>query len=215
MIPAVGVLVVDLDGTLVRTNSFRRWTLWHFAGTAACARGPLVYAIRLAGFVGLYGLRAVRLISHRRLKSAFLRLWAVTGGTGQEASAFAERLLRDYLDERVLQIVREAKQNGLPRVLATAAPELYAAHIAQQLEVDVIATREARDGALCDETVGDRKADRVREWLTRFGGPMQITVVTDHADDIPLIMLADRCVLVRADARLRQLAGSRVVQVLQ
>lgn len=208
------VLVVDLDGTLVRTNSFRTWTMRHFVGAAAMQVGTRRYVKRAAAFILLYGLRAMRIISHRRLKSLFLRVWAQTGGSSAEATEYAEWLRVRYLNERVHEFVRAALTAGEPVVLATAAPELYASPFAARLGMTVIATKPPDGNALCDETIGIRKAVKLREWLANQPGEHTLTVITDHSDDEPMLALAHHCVIVGPNPRLRSLAGNRLRQVL-
>ncbi|HSJ78989.1 MAG TPA: HAD-IB family phosphatase, partial [Erythrobacter sp.] len=97
-------------------------------------------------------------------------------------------------------------------VMITAAPEIYAAALAEALGFeDCIATRHLRDAAgnllaLIDgeNNYGANKVDRIEAWLAAQGlarDGLHITAYTDHASDAPILNLADAGVLVGRYAR--------------
>lgn len=199
-------LVVDLDGTLSKVNTFRRWTVGVFLFGRPVLDADALHA--LYSFVGIYVNRLARLLDHDGLRSAFITAWALRlrSPVGQSLQTlnetFADTIVSRYLDPQVLNLVHRFR-NTSPSgriVLATAAPAFYANRVGSILGLEVIATP-VTDSLLREEPYGDwlpnsrgRKLVAVRQWLNAES----FALVTDSCDDWPLIEAATSVYLVRA-----------------
>lgn len=187
-------IVVDLDGTLVDTNTFSRFTL-------ALMRKPkmtMSVAITALG-------RKMRLYSHAEAKQRILRL-ADARTNSRFIDHFVEQTVQNHLRDTVYSLALREQKKGALIILATAAPEMYAAVIARYTGLDgFIAT--PTGGA---ENKGKVKAQRVKQWLEENDATLG-AVITDHADDLPLMQLAADneagIWLVNPSERTRELAG--------
>lgn len=185
--PRADLVVVDLDGTLVLGNSFHEFLLtgWRH-GTPHFRREVLRALITRAA--SRRGDKRWRM--KQRVMDAFVEMDAAA------RSDLVERMitrLEGMVSAPVLREVNDARDAGIPVVLATAAPAFYAVPFAQRMGfADCLATESS-----ASELLGERKADGVRRWLDKADRamPERITVVTDHPDDLPLLRLATRVVL--------------------
>lgn len=162
-------LCVDLDGTLVRSDTL------HEAALLLATRSP------------------------RSLPA--LPLWLIGG------KANLKRLIAERVDlhaatlpycENVLALIGEARQQGRPVVLVTAAPERIAKAIAQNLGVfdDVMSS----DGNV--NLSRDRKADA----LVRRYGAKGFDYVGNSSDDLPVFQRCRRAFLASSRRSLRRAA---------
>lgn len=184
-IKADEVLVLDLDGTLIPYNSFHRWLadLVRRGVPGSPLRGRLTALAAVAG-------RGARVASHQRMKLSVMAAWRDLARQAPEraqaqAANFADRLLADFRPE-LLGLVAEARRKGAPCLLATAAPEDYAAELNRSGLFDGILSSRIVKGIL-DENRYERKRDNVLAELSRRGWEGRAVVLaTDHRDDAPL-----------------------------
>jgi phosphoserine phosphatase len=186
------VYILDLDGTILRTNSFPYWVLFlaraPFPGMGWRRRAKISGAV-VAMLVG----RKLGLIDHERFKWHLQQLWqGATGGNDMVAQRFAERLIAHVRPEMgpVLTMVATGR---IDAVMATAAPADYAQRLGRVLGFKhVIATRGTRPRGE-PSNVGEQKRKAVLEFLARHGWHHRPRVVfTDHRDDLPLIGICRR-----------------------
>ena len=165
-------LCVDLDGTLIRSDTL------HEALLLLARRSP------------------------RTLPA--LPLW-LAGGKAKLKHLVAERVQLHSQSlpycEDVLSLIREARQNGRPVVLVTAAPARIAHSIAGELGLfdDVLTS---------DESVNLSRHRKAAELLARYG-PQGFDYVGNSADDLPVFEQCRRAFLVSSKQRLRRQAGRR------
>lgn len=166
-------IILDLDGTLVNTNTFTLFTLSLMRNLPTALP---VAAIALK--------RKLRMLSHAEAKQRILAV--ATSRTGRRfVGRFVERLVERHLRDSVYSLAMEERQKGSLVILATAAPALYAEDIARYTGLDgCIATPLGGP-----ENMGAEKARRVEEWLHENGARLE-AVLTDHSDDLPLMRLA-------------------------
>ena len=112
--------VLDLDGTILRTNSFPYWVLFlaraPFPGIGLRRRAKISGAV-----VAMLAGRKLGLIDHERFKWHLQQLWQrTTGGNDMVAQRFAERLIAHVRPEMgpVLTMVATGR---IDAVMATAA----------------------------------------------------------------------------------------------
>lgn len=163
------VIVCDLDGTLVNTNSFTLFVKWAFK------KFPF-YSIPIGMLVAG---RKMRLYSHAVAKRWILKLLRRRLGE-REMLDYLSRLQKHLNPEVTGRVFAEPAS---VKILASAAPALYAEPFAAMLGFGyVVAT--AIDGPECR---GEEKVRRVETVLTGSGiSPKDVTVISDHRDDLPL-----------------------------
>jgi 4-hydroxybenzoate polyprenyltransferase len=133
-----------------------------------------------------------------------LPLW-LAGGKAKLKYLVAERVELHSQSlpycEDVLSLIREARQEGRPVVLVTAAPARIAHSIAAELGLfdDVLTS---------DETVNLSRDRKATELLARYG-PQGFDYVGNSADDLPVFEQCRRAFLVSSKQRLRRQAGRR------
>ena len=201
--PEAGPFVVfcDLDGTLVLDNSFHVFlaVLWSNASISQRARLLVLLASRALGRIGG---------GHAGLKRRVL-LWLTKQDQGWRARTVEEllRRLSKTLSQPVLEEVRNWRDRGARIVLATAAPDVYAKELASRMGFECLATPGVPNSNWT-ELVGQAKADACARWLReRYTDPAPwIVVLTDHADDLPLLRMGDELVIQGPSRRLQELA---------
>lgn len=203
--------MVDLDGTLLRTNSFSRFVVW-FA-MRSIRRGRWRDFCRIASQVVS---RKMRCQTHAETKRHIMEL---SSASLSEADfvAFAHTLRR-WIRVKVTDLIRSHMARGGEVLMATAAPAEYAAPLAAITGIEsLIASERSACGGKYRECKGEEKLRRVRGFCAARG--MRIAaVVTDHYDDLPLMKCSDRVVLVSPSRktllRIRQENLSSAISVL-
>jgi HAD superfamily hydrolase (TIGR01490 family) len=186
----------DLDGTVLRGNSWHEYFWWTARNRPALAPGLLA---RLA-------MRCVGLMRPDTLRAAALR---PLGGLETAAVAeFGARVCAERLRALVRPVAREeiarARADGCEPVLATGAFDFLAKPLAAELSVrEIVCTRLDYAGEIClgrvagVEARGRAKADAVRE---RFAGRevdwARSRAYSDDVEDAPLFALVGEPVLV-------------------
>lgn len=202
------VLFVDLDKTLVLENTFHVFlrALGRIRGHGA-ETALLRYASHKLLILNARTSEARRIQSKSRIMAWFAHLPAhVRARAIEETVASAV----DAISPQVTSIMEEWRAQGAVVILATAAPDAYVFDIARHVKADHVISSQEESGAWL-ENVGAQKAVACQEWLRRH----EITdgligAISDHADDISLLQMADRAYIhasARKAARLAALAG--------
>lgn len=182
------VVFCDLDGTLVLDNSF------HVFLVTAWAEGSLGQRISLG--LRFLARSAGRLSGgHAGLKKRVL-IWFSRQPQAWQDSVVQATLCRlnATLSQPVLAALDAYRASGAQIVLATAAPDVYARALVEQIgATDCLATPFPA-GRDWQELLAGRKAAACSAWL----GPQASYVIalTDHIDDLALLRLADEAVIV-------------------
>lgn len=197
-ITADSVLLVDLDGTLVRGNTFHLW-IRYMLMDGFSNLGLVTRYRQKASLVMLAASRLLKIRDHSQFKYGVQRLWLTTHKSeearARQLDAFLT-IVERHLENRVVDKVKELRSFSNFCVLTTAAPADYAALLADRLGFDhVIATPRA-DQEWCDN-IRQTKAARTLEFLTSRGHAERPRIlVTDHVDDTPLMRECDVVYLV-------------------
>lgn len=195
------LVVVDLDGTLLRGNSLHIYIMCGIR--ALWRRKSLPKLSRLAAVIAL---RRLRLISHRQMKWTALRLIPADDYLLQED--FRKRADKS-LNANVNELLNQYRANGCSILLATAAADTYVPLI---WHGDMLATRIA-DNPEHAEMRGTAKRDAVLRYSARHGMTLQ-AVITDHSDDLPLLMAgAAENIVVSPDAATQMAIGLSDIKV--
>lgn len=189
-------MVVDLDGTLITVNSFTRFVGW--LSRRLLAKGEILKAARVAWIVAL---RKARRISHAEAKTAIMAV-AYSTFKADDFEEFAYTL-RHFVRPAVIALVTDHKAFGGVVILATAAPQAYAAPLAGLVRTHAVVATNAGNSPECK---GDEKLRRVLRKCRQLDATVT-AVVTDHYDDLPLLQLPDikRIVVAPSDSTLRKL----------
>jgi phosphoserine phosphatase len=188
-IPPGGVVVFDLDGTVLAVNSFPLWVMRMLRGRFP--RLPvwrrIVVALQTARALAA---RKAGMISHETLKWRLQRLWqdAVRGDSGAAERDLVHHL-GDFVRPEMAEMLAAVADGRLEAVLATAAAADYAEGLGRSLGFrHILATpRQREEGS--PSTVGVRKRDAVLHFLEKHGwGDRPIVFFTDHIEDLPLIL---------------------------
>lgn len=182
--PDDGILVVDLDGTVVRCNTFPRYV--RFQLVEGLAHGDVGLVARLAAVVLL---RQLRLIGHHAFKTKVVRLSERIDG--ESCREWAQGILRTHGNPEVLR--RVAAWKG-PKVLASAAPEACARAFAELLSLDGCVGSVLSGGSLVDNE-GVTKVDRL---ASRGYRHITVAISDDPLADGPLLAAAREGYLVDA-----------------
>ena len=173
-------IVVDLDKTLVKVNTFR-----HFIVMAVKASIVRLHFAPLLLIVAAIGCRLLRIYSHSDMKRQIL---SATAGfvTELDLAHFAAKMAVSANTE-VLKIISQAHENREKVILATAAPEIYAQKIAMLTGCDTcIATALPSQCTDWNECAREHKLVAVKAYTDSCN--LHISgLITDHFDDIPLM----------------------------
>jgi len=181
------IIVVDLDGTLVRVNTFHRWM--RFSLLLALKKGRFLTAAKMAFTVAL---RLFKRISHARMKYLFLT-FSEPLAEPRDIERFV-RSLDAYIHPAIRQTVAQTRAFTL---LATAAPALYAVPLAKRYGFQHCIATPGTATSPWYETLRERKAEAFEAWCSARGIPCRIDrLYTDHYDDLPLMKRARTTVLV-------------------
>lgn len=161
-------IVVDLDGTLVRGNTF----IIYFKMVLRSA--PLWAKIRTAI---LAALNLLHLISHWRMKRAMFQMASVDKLPQKAVERFVADV-KSRFNPEVVELIERYRNDGYGVLIATAAMEQYVRLLGFD---NYVATPD--DGP---EYRSEEKLLRVEQWMRSHNGRM-MAMVTDHADDAPLI----------------------------
>jgi HAD superfamily hydrolase (TIGR01490 family) len=204
------IAVFDLDGTLTRHDTYRRFLLGYASAhpTKLFRFGPLA----LDALAHKIGRR-----SNSWLKERFL-LEILGGATHTEIALFADRfvshLMRTGMRAGAIRAIEGHRHRGDRLILVSASLDLYVERIASQLQMDhCICTKATRtsdgriagtlDGANC---YGEEKIRRLSSWVGNDRDRMHVLAYGDHRSDLPLLEWADRGILVNPSRRLERAA---------
>ncbi len=195
--------IFDMDGTVLRGNSWQEYFWWAVGEWPGAAPGLLA---RLA-------LRKGGVLSARALRDAALR--PLHGKSQAEVEEVGRRVFEARLRAQIRRAARreiaEMQAQGFSPVLATGAFEFLARPVAEELGVgEVVCTRLEYDSGVCGgrirglETRGEEKAGAVRErFANRAVEWAGSRAYTDDLEDLPLLNLVSDRVLVSAAGRSR------------
>lgn len=181
-------IIVDLDHTFMRCNTFHKWLLF-LARRLFWKKPQLV--ISICYFMLM---RFLKRITHKSLKRNVISLVNKNLILINEKRFVDE--LHNYINLRIRNEL-ENKREGEIWILATAAPMIYAQIIGGVYKFDyTLGTSMDTDSGNWTENLKEVKAKNVID-LTKKLNLLEINrLYTDHHDDIPLMKLVDKTILV-------------------
>jgi phosphoserine phosphatase len=184
------IVVFDMDGTILRVNSFPLWVLFLIGG-----RVPglgLRRRLRLSLQCQWLLIRRKLLHdSHDELLFRLQRAWEAATGGDINAVRFENTLLR-RVRTNLASVLQMVASKQIDAVLATAAAADYAESLGRRLGfLDVLATSSRRNLGEANNS-GVRKREGVLALLKQRGWDARpIILFTDHMDDLPLMHESD------------------------
>lgn len=206
-------LVVDLDGTLSKVNTFRYWTIFAFLLPNKINKSNFISSVFI--FINLYLLRLINLLSHWQMKRLFIIYWGIMQTKNDSINHsvefnqnFAKFIAKRKVNQKVLNTIKEliSEDKNLDVLLATAAPQFYAQHIANIFNMNCIASNILENDLQIDpfvqwkENVRENKFDNVKKQLL----DEDFIIFTDHKDDFLLIKNAKKVYLVNPNNYLKE-----------
>ena len=209
----MAVVVFDLDGTVIRGDSFVKFLLgclWaHPLRWWRCAHLPFAVVAHVLG-----------LRDNSWLKAVFVR--AILGGLKRAeldgvAQTLNDRLCRNNLKGEAEQAIARLREEGHELVLASASLDTYIDPLASRLGFDVaIATElEWHDDVCTGQIKGVNCYGDAKRAAVAAQYPSVAAAYSDHHSDLPLLTLADRGYAVDPTSRLANAAPGHDLEVLR
>ena len=185
------VTVVDLDGTLCQCNTFHAFVFYLMK--QAFRYGNILL---LAKIILWTGLRTIRIIPHKRWKFQLLK-------NNQNKKIDLDNFVNTLQPKLNQFVIEESKKYNI-RVLATAAPELYAQKIAEKYNfTHIVATKTSEKYSDFRENIQSTKFKQVKALLKELSVSDIDLIFTDHIDDALLIKDAKKSWLINANQVLK------------
>lgn len=176
-------VVVDLDGTLLSTNTFKKYVL--FVAKESLVALHIDVTLSVMFFVAL---RLMRVVSHSTMKYYLLKKSA-RFMRADRLNQLADMLLLK-VNPNVAALCRSYRKQGYYMLLATAAPENYAVIVSSRMGFDgCCATMMPQAESEWGENAREQKLESVLRHLDSVNASVAI-VITDHHDDIPLMKVS-------------------------
>jgi len=184
------VLVVDLDGTLFKINTFHYFIKYLCVKCVLSLNFRLLYRLLLALSSRLFR-------SHAEMKYQVLKL--LQHRTDIDYLGFLNSI---YSKKRELNILND--ETFHIKILATAAPTCYANIIAKKEHFDICLGTDFLDSNFNSTFENSKKTKK--ENVINFLKDKKLneidTLVTDHIDDLPLMKLAKRTRIIKPSENL-------------
>lgn len=181
------IIVVDLDGTLLNTNTFHKWIFF-------CLRKSIFInifdTIKIIYFIFL---RLSKIITHKQLKFKILNI------TEKDKYIIYINdfliILDKYLNKKVLKLLED---KSTVYILATAAPEAYTKHISKKYKFTFEVSTPSIHTKNWYENIREIKKEKLLELLKEKNISLDIDIlITDHHDDVYLAKIVKKTVLVK------------------
>lgn len=174
-------LIIDLDGTLLNTNTFKDYIKYIF--NDALMKRNFLINVQIIVYVIL---RKLRIISHECMKKHILKI-TTPFMSHEKLEKFTKTL---YLKEnlKVLDLLHKYKSQNYLCILSTAAPESYASIIANHYGFDNCIATSNYITSNWMENVKENKKENTINFLKRNNASLNI-FITDHYDDLPLLKI--------------------------
>lgn len=167
------VLIFDLDGTILRRNSFPIWAV-SMMGLRGCGLKLRQRLVRSLAVQRLLLARKLRRLDHDDLLRRLQTLWrAAAAEPGATLAQHVQRRLTALLRPNLVAVLRLVAEGTMDGILATAAAADYAEPLGRQFGFEIIIATPAERTRGEPHNTGTQKRDRVlellreRDWLER------------------------------------------------
>jgi len=174
-------IVIDLDGSLIKTNTFQKYIVFVTKKVIRVFRFDI--AIALFYWVAL---RKCRCITHEKMKYHVLRRTLFFMNSSR-LEKFVDWLMSD-INICVKNVLEVKRAQGYYICLSTAAPESYVRIISDRLGFEGFCASSipVNRGEVWYENVREMKKNNTLNFLKERDIKMSI-LITDHYDDLPLL----------------------------
>ena len=194
------VVVLDLDGTITRKDTFIPFLVGYFIRRPRLR--PELISLPMSVF--LYAIRRLEAgVLKERLCQAFLG-GAPVDSVFAWAKAYAKRIVARGCRPFMLARIEKFKRQGARLILLSASPSVYVREIARELGIlEVISTemeigKERFSGRMVGENCkGIEKLRRLQKHLNGSNGQGSVVAFGDRASDLPVLEWAEEGWLVR------------------
>ncbi|MDH5386870.1 MAG: haloacid dehalogenase-like hydrolase [Gammaproteobacteria bacterium] len=181
------IVVVDLDGCLCSLNSFRYWLVFSFLFLFISFRW-----FALIKFIKVVLLRFFHKSNRVQMKREIL---SVTENIPCFFIKWFCQFLYCFTNSDVLKEMRKYENTQVSVVLCTAAPACYVDVLAKKFDFSHVFSSGSVFNSLWKENIGEEKWRSVSAY---YGKDVILEcVITDHHDDLPLLLKAKKRLLVR------------------
>ncbi len=179
------LVVFDLDGTIIRCNSFHLWI--GFCIFSHCSALNLKKKLKII-FNCL--LRILKRIDHAQFKKEVMLIKPIS--SDRMARYFLKNLIIPKISFVCYKEMLLWKKKGVTIVIATAAAETYVEAIAKYFGIKHWVSSYLLNDKLFN-CIGKNKIHSLRRKFNNF---RILALYTDHIDDLPLMSLANYVILV-------------------
>ena len=176
-------LVVDLDGTLLSTNTFTQFIIQSMIVMIHTLKWKKVWLL-----IQVIIKRKLKQVTHEQMKFKILQ---ITNDlfSEQDILQFAQKLSKKK-NNNVIKVITDYKKQGYITCLSTAAPFIYSKKIQEIFNIDLIcATPSAINNLSWKENVREEKCINTIKLLQKNNIELKV-FITDHYDDIPLLEIS-------------------------
>lgn len=179
-------VVVDLDGTLFCTNTFKHYIV--YVSKMALMKLDVFLVLKLFLFVFL---RKCRLItSHEQLKKKILKN-TIKYSDEVSMRKFVDKLMQ-FENKQVISMIERYRAKGYCTILSTAAPDCYAKIVAYNYAFEKCCSTNMNVNSEWRENVQEKKKENTLSCLSSINGVLSV-MITDHYDDVPLLAMPKEC----------------------
>lgn len=175
-------IVVDLDGTLLKTNTFIQYIKFVCKEMLKCGD-----VFRAGWICLLVFFRKIRIISsHEELKKRILIISKQY--TDEERMERLADKLYPFENKMVVSLLGNYSNLGYLTVLSSAAPGVYANIIGRRYHFEFVCSTEMPNHDDWHENVNEQKKKNTISLLEKNSLKLAV-MITDHYDDLPLLLL--------------------------
>ena len=186
------MIIIDLDGTFVRVNTFHKWMKFLFV--EALKKVQLVSVIKILTIITL---RYTKRIDHAKMKYRILEISEQIIEKNQIIQFV--KTLDPYIHQDLFKIIQDKSHIT---ILATAAPVLYAQSIKDIYHFDFLLATNDTTHFPWQENIREEKAKNVEKLFEQHTWDSEKSILyTDHHDDIPLMQMVSLTYLVNASEK--------------
>jgi HAD superfamily hydrolase (TIGR01490 family) len=208
--------VFDLDGTLLKNNCSFAFSLYLYK-KGIFSLSDQIYCLSFAFAYKMFNLSIERL--H---KAIFNKLFIKKSFElfEKEAAYFVKKYIPKMINPRILNEINAAKDRGEEVLLLSSSPDFLVKPISQIFDISYMATKYQTDdsGRFNEISLlmsGKKKALIVRNLMHEESFESKnITAYSDHEDDLPLLEIAGKPIVVNPSLKLQRIAKEKKWQVV-
>jgi HAD superfamily hydrolase (TIGR01490 family) len=208
--------VFDLDGTLLKNNCSFSFS-WYLYKKGIFSLSDQIYCVLYA-----FAYKLGNLSIERLHKAIFNKLFIKKSFRilEKEAAHFVKKHIHKMINPHILNEINAAKVRGERVLLLSSSPDFLVKPISELLDIDYMGTKYQIDDNGRFKKIsllmsGKQKALIVTNLKHEESFESDnITIYSDHEDDLPLLKIAGKAIAVNPSLKLRRIAKEKKWQVL-